>query len=618
MSAKPNFVKRQHSELVTKTRPVLNRLTSLQAKREPKKVIREESLGALDELVQCGICLERLSDPRMLPCQHTFCLTCLQTHLIAKNLKVKADAPSMDQMKLGLSHDIKRFQCPVCQKEIALEKGFDSLEDLPKNLYIDSLFKLMDGGESPVSPKVPDYRCAKCKTASQQQEHVCQHCMQVFCEVCWNEHISELDSNLTLLAKQIDESESRLKHKAENFSTRCDQLNHTVKETAEQKILHLKKMEKLVLNELTSIKDEGAVRYNNISKSILELKDKIKYNMREGRNNNKITTYMNLHRETAKLLDEVYHFGEARLIFDPESFKVDQDTEGVYNDLEDNAAATPSKTDNPFESVVAMAKHYRSRSSVPKLVWTKCPRPGGLGIPPWDTTKLLIAAMDSHNILVLDRSRFKLVDRISHPDMLCPSALAFSNTRKEIFASDKWKHCVHVFSSEGQYLRSACNEKLSCPDGIAMGPNEELIVCDTGNDRVLVLDSASGAVLTNIGNKLHVPTSVAVYGANVIVADTGNHRIKIFTMNGGLVGEFGCLGRNRGQFRSAEVVAVDCLGFIFVGDAGNARIQVFQPDGTLVKIIGSGKGFRWVSGIYVTPELDIIATDCKTRTLLVF
>lgn len=205
--------------------------------------------------------------------------------------------------------------------------------------------------------------------------------------------------------------------------------------------------------------------------------------------------------------------------------------------------------------------------------------------------------------------------------MFHPSALAFSKSRKEIYVSDKWAHCIHVFSSEGEYLRTASQEVMRCPEGIAMGPNEELIVCDTGNDRILVLDSATGALITTIGTgteKLHVPTGVAVYGSNVIVADTGHQRIKIFNMDGTFVDEFGSLGRNRGQFRSAEVVAVDPLGLIFVGDAGNARIQVFQPDGTLVKIFGSGKGFKWVSGIYVTPELDIIATDCKSYSLRIF
>lgn len=195
----------------------------------------------------------------------------------------------------------------------------------------------------------------------------------------------------------------------------------------------------------------------------------------------------------------------------------------------------------------------------------------------------------------------------------------FFQTMKEIFVTDKWNHTVHVFSSDGNYLRNGCKMKLQSPEDIAIGPNEELIVCDTGNNRILVVDSSTGDVLNIIGKGiLSVPTSVTVSVKNIIVADSGNNRIKIFDLVEGLVGEIGSVGNGKSQFRSPEVVAVDCLGFILVGDAGNARIQVFQPDGTFVKILGSKEGFEWISGIYVTPELDIITTDRKARSLRIF
>lgn len=117
---------------------------------------------------------------------------------------------------------------------------------------------------------------------------------------------------------------------------------------------------------------------------------------------------------------------------------------------------------------------------------------------------------------------------------------------------------------------------------------------------------------------LSIPTSVTISGKNVIVADSGNNRVKVFDLTEGLLREIGTVGSGKGQFRSPEVVAVDCLGFILVGDAGNARIQVFQPDGTFVKILGHKEGFQWISGIHVTSELDIITTDRKARSLRIF
>lgn len=60
-----------------------------------------------------------------------------------------------------------------------LELGASSLKALPKNLHVESLLKLMEDETSPKTPKAMDYRCVKCQTVSGQEEHVCQHCMQV-------------------------------------------------------------------------------------------------------------------------------------------------------------------------------------------------------------------------------------------------------------------------------------------------------------------------------------------------------------------------------------------------------------------------------------------------------
>ncbi|KAG5891417.1 hypothetical protein JTB14_031483 [Gonioctena quinquepunctata] len=578
------------------------------------KIIRQHSVGALEEIVQCGICLEKLTDPRMLPCQHTFCLACLKTHLTVKNLIVKRDST------FGFSSDIKSVQCPLCQKEVTLEKGFDSLDNLPKNFYIDSLLKLLQDDQSPESPKITDYRCFKCHIVSDKEEHVCQHCTMIFCSICWSEHISELDSNLFVLLKQIEESEMTLRHKAENFSNRCDQLEENIKEKIREKIERIKKMEKMVLSEVSTIKSQGKIIWENINSRVDSMKKNIQLNIEESKiRNNKISTYMNIHRETAKLFEEISHYGEARIVFDPENIKIDQDKEGIYNDGGDKESPKTETVTNPYESVNSMVTHYKTRSFVPKLLWTKCPRPGGVGIAPWDNTKIYVAATSSKNILILDRTKCKLVSRINNPEMICPTNLAFSKISKEIFVTDKWKHCVHVFSCDGEYLRNFNQLKLRSPDGIAMGPNDELIICDTGNNRLVVANSETGYLLGVIGKgELHMPTSLTVHKHNIIVADTGNNKIKIFDQDGRLSQEIGGLGRSNGQFRSAEVVAVDCLGFILVGDAGNARIQVFQPDGSLVKIFGSKEGFGWISGICVTPELDIITTDSKNRSLVIF
>lgn len=275
-----------------------------------------------------------------------------------------------------------------------------------------------------------------------------------------------------------------------------------------------------------------------------------------------------------------------------------------------------------------MFAYYKSRAFIEKVIWSKCPRPAGIAIPPWNHNHLYVAATDNQVVLILDRQRMKLIGRLSSDDMLCPQRIAFSEKRKEIYVTDKWKHCIHVFSDIGEYQRVLSTKgsgegKLRSPDGIITNLNDELIVCDTGNNRIVILDPTSGLQIKQIGIKakrteLNAPTTVAISNDNtLIIADSGNHRVKVYNMDGEKQYEFGSLGRNPGQFRSAEIVTVDPLGFILVGDAGNARIQVFKPDFNLVRVFSSSK-FGLISGMLITPELDIIVTDIRHRRLQIF
>jgi DNA-binding beta-propeller fold protein YncE len=72
-------------------------------------------------------------------------------------------------------------------------------------------------------------------------------------------------------------------------------------------------------------------------------------------------------------------------------------------------------------------------------------------------------------------------------------------------------------------------------------------------------------------------------GGNLVVSDSGNERIQIFTPNGTLVRAFGSSGSGPGQFFSTAGVAIRGDGTIFVDDAGNGRVEVFTAAGVFVR-----------------------------------
>ena len=43
--------------------------------------------NSISKILECPICFEEMSEPKMFPCQHTFCLKCTQK--VARNLQVQ-------------------------------------------------------------------------------------------------------------------------------------------------------------------------------------------------------------------------------------------------------------------------------------------------------------------------------------------------------------------------------------------------------------------------------------------------------------------------------------------------------------------------------------------------
>lgn len=75
---------------------------------------------------------------------------------------------------------------------------------------------------------------------------------------------------------------------------------------------------------------------------------------------------------------------------------------------------------------------------------------------------------------------------------------------------------------------------------------------------------------------------------NTYVADTGNNRVLVFDPNGTLLRTIGSFGAADGQFNEPRGVAVDAQGNLYVADTWNARVAKFDQNGTFVKAWGEG------------------------------
>jgi DNA-binding beta-propeller fold protein YncE len=176
------------------------------------------------------------------------------------------------------------------------------------------------------------------------------------------------------------------------------------------------------------------------------------------------------------------------------------------------------------------------------------------------------------------------------------------------------------------------------PKDVAPDANGNIYVCDIGNNdmgippRIQVF-SPEGVFLRGWGSlgsgpgQFNEPWGLAVDAGRgfVYVADTWNHRVQKFDLEGKFITQWGTFVDTGGQATGAEAqfwgprdVAVDAAGNVYVTDTGNKRIQKFDGDGKfLAQWGGAGANpgqFSEPVGIAISPTTgDIFITDTWNR-----
>ena len=176
---------------------------------------------------------------------------------------------------------------------------------------------------------------------------------------------------------------------------------------------------------------------------------------------------------------------------------------------------------------------------------------------------------------------------------------------KFVFVLDTENNAVKVWNRSSEtFVRSygvpgAGDGAFSRPFGMGKDPNaNRFAVADTGNNRIqlFTFDAATGAITFErkfgargtLAGQFNGPQGVAIGPlGDIHVADTGNHRIQVFSSTGAFEVQFGTLGSSPGMLNSPAGICVDVSGLIYVADTGNNRIQIFNGTGLFLWQFGS-------------------------------
>jgi DNA-binding beta-propeller fold protein YncE len=192
--------------------------------------------------------------------------------------------------------------------------------------------------------------------------------------------------------------------------------------------------------------------------------------------------------------------------------------------------------------------------------------------------------------------------------------------------------------------------QFDSPTGIAVDPNGNVLVADTGNRRIEKF-SPNGAFVTDIG-QFEAPNGISIDRAGIIyiaeigsmhcvqkigpdgtfiakwapelygprkiaigpddsiyVVDSGRNRIVKFSPDGQVLASWGSEGSGDGQFRGLSSVAVDSINSkVYVADPLNSRIQLFDSNGKFLT--------KWIVPEWGQPHgFEDLAVDSKIDRL---
>jgi len=168
----------------------------------------------LDDTTECSICTEVFTDPRVLPCIHTFCLKCLVSY--GKDLQPGDSMP-----------------CPLCRREFSVPD--DGLSGMQKNFFME---KLLHARKLSTREEAGLITCDACSSddagsneTAEQTSMYCVQCQQNYCEHCSRSHgriQATADHVQMQIGKQLQAEEIALKlpatcdvHKGKEIEVFC-------------------------------------------------------------------------------------------------------------------------------------------------------------------------------------------------------------------------------------------------------------------------------------------------------------------------------------------------------------------------------------------------------------
>lgn len=239
-------------------------------------------------------------------------------------------------------------------------------------------------------------------------------------------------------------------------------------------------------------------------------------------------------------------------------------------------------------------------------------------------TQRIFALSSSNATISVFDEKFTLVDTVRIPGAQNPRGIAIDRAQN-IYIADTGRHRIIKLLASANYGpdpsiapdgsfggKGSAPGQFNLPIDVAIeepmidntGIPTQIFVTDQGNKRVQRFSSVGAFEIAFAGDDgalpaLAQPAGIVTLGAGgILVVDTGNHTLRVFSSAGRSIHRYGGQGSKPGQYDAPLTVARDFSeqGFV-VADSGNRRVVLLAVDGRVR---------RAVSGLPSTPLAALV------------
>ena len=603
-------------------------------------------LHNLHEEVSCSVCMSPFTDPKILPCFHTFCLHCLN-----------------ELQRTSGKHG--EITCPECRRKFQVP-GSGYPKDLPANFRMNSLLDVMAIQKC----NVAGVKCGNCDKTSAQSFY-CFKCCAFWCDDCITAHniIRANKDHRVLAIKDFQDQDIEEVLKRPVY---CQKKHH---ENEELKFF-CKDCEVAICNTcaITLHEGHGKVPLQDAAyERKLLLESAIKSQKEKGLQMRNIIT--RLQSECNEIQEQVACVKKSAQSFIDNLMKVfEAKKQELFKEVEDKAQEVIERLVEQqseveyklrrIETSIEETERFLKRSTNAEIVQfntvfeeevtdeaelVDCDRKD-LGHFVFFANKSLMAKANSEGvgslkqIISQTKSSNSKAEANGITEMTVGLEAQFVLTTRNAENEQCYEQCdivtVEIRNDDGR----ECATEAQVQDNKDGSYNISYFAKEAGACQTSVMvngEHVSGSpfsvqvkprkykpVLSFAGDGSSAgmfdgPWGVAVNERDEIaVTDSGNNRIQIFSSDGTYLRSFGSLGNEDGEFDFPTGIAYLHNGNIVVADGKNNRLQIFSGKGEYLTQIGSEGNldhqFNFPCCLSVGSDGNIIVTDAHNKLIKIF